>query len=163
MAPSGHRRNLQPKSSSEIFIRAVVLAIVSIKLVGPNTAVFGTIIVSSCSQFKQTSNLKYCRWKHSIWTARDTNHLYKYQKVKTQITNNIKCPVPENKVSLWGHTPTSNCLTCNSNKTNNSVENEVTRQRCWTISSREILSIELLTIIDHYNFTLFFKEWCFVH
>ena len=45
-SPFGHRRNLQPKSSSEIFIRAVVvvvvvLAIVSISLVGPNTAVFG--------------------------------------------------------------------------------------------------------------------------
>ena len=39
MAPSGHRRNLQPKSSAEIFSRAV--PIVSIKLVGPNTAVFG--------------------------------------------------------------------------------------------------------------------------
>ena len=39
-------RNLHPKSSAEIFIRAVlaiVLAIVSIKLVGPNTAVFGII------------------------------------------------------------------------------------------------------------------------
>ena len=49
MAPSGHRRNLQPKSSAkssaEIFIRAVVLGIVSISLVGPNTAVFGIIIV----------------------------------------------------------------------------------------------------------------------
>ena len=43
MAPSGHRRNLQPKSSAEIFSRAV--PIVSIKLVGPNTAVFGIIIV----------------------------------------------------------------------------------------------------------------------
>ena len=39
MAPSGHRKNLQPKSSAEIFIRAV--PIVSIKLVGPNTAMFG--------------------------------------------------------------------------------------------------------------------------
>ena len=42
MAPSGHRRNLQPKSSAEIFSRAV--PIVSIKLVGPNTAVFGIIL-----------------------------------------------------------------------------------------------------------------------
>ena len=36
-------RNLQPKSSAEIFSRAV--PIVSIKLVGPNTAVFG---IKSC-------------------------------------------------------------------------------------------------------------------
>ena len=35
-------RNLQPKSSSEIFIRAVLAIVEPIKLVGPNTAVFGT-------------------------------------------------------------------------------------------------------------------------
>ena len=46
VTPILRRRNLQPKSSSEIFIRAVlaVVVVVSIKLVGPNTAVFGTII-----------------------------------------------------------------------------------------------------------------------
>ena len=43
MAPSGHRRNLQPKSSYEIFIRAVLAIVVSISLVGPNTAVFGVM------------------------------------------------------------------------------------------------------------------------
>ena len=43
MAPSGHRRNLQPKSSCEIFILVVLAVIVPIKMVGPNTAVFGII------------------------------------------------------------------------------------------------------------------------
>ena len=41
MAPSGHRRNLP--LSSTVFIRAVLaIVVVPIKLVGPNTAVFGT-------------------------------------------------------------------------------------------------------------------------
>ena len=40
MAPSGHRRNLPLTSSAETVILAV-LAVVPIKLVGPNTAVFG--------------------------------------------------------------------------------------------------------------------------
>ena len=44
MAPSGHRRNLHPVHKT--VIRAVLVAsIVPIKLVGPNTAVFGIITV----------------------------------------------------------------------------------------------------------------------
>ena len=53
MAPAGHRRNLQPKSSAEIFIRAVLAIVVSIKLVGPNTAVFGIK-----SLFKNTQHVE---------------------------------------------------------------------------------------------------------
>ena len=41
VAPSGHRRNLPFSSSAETVILAIVLAVVPIKLVGPNTAVFG--------------------------------------------------------------------------------------------------------------------------
>ena len=47
MAPSGHRRNLQPKSSCEIFMRNLhprsPCGNLPIKMVGPNTAVFGII------------------------------------------------------------------------------------------------------------------------
>ena len=45
VAPSGHRRNLPFSSSAETVILAV-LAVVPIKLVGPNTAVFGIMSIS---------------------------------------------------------------------------------------------------------------------
>ena len=39
MAPSGHRRNLHP-----VILAVLAIVVVPIKLVGPNTAVFGTVI-----------------------------------------------------------------------------------------------------------------------